>query len=241
MHLRPVGPLAKCRTATKRYIHHIPSLISKVDSNDAFSMRGAQKRRHLKNALPIGTATKTWNERLCLSTVLVTSAGNSFSIPCPWKQSISTLALTNRVNMPSLDCAGPKFTLLRGGSGVRLDPLRTKISYPDIVDHRELKVTFLGDLLELVFQQRNITGAEPTSLRIPLGLRLESSPSGWSCVRTVPKYANAGWTRWWIWAAGPQTQHLLQTKRHAFCLLISALSTLMRYLTTSKGMLFPKS
>ena len=66
----PVGPLAKCRTATKRYIHHIPSLISKVDSNDAFSMRGAQKRRHQKNALPIGTATKTWNEtRLCLLTV----------------------------------------------------------------------------------------------------------------------------------------------------------------------------
>ena len=33
-------------------------------------MRGAQKRRHLKNALPIGTATKTWNERrLCLLTV----------------------------------------------------------------------------------------------------------------------------------------------------------------------------
>ena len=33
-------------------------------------MRGAQKRRHLQNALPIGTATKTWNERrLCLLTV----------------------------------------------------------------------------------------------------------------------------------------------------------------------------
>ena len=68
----PVGPLAKCRTATKRYIHHIPSLISKVDSNDAFSMRGAQKRRHLQNALPIGTATKTWNERrLCRLTVYI--------------------------------------------------------------------------------------------------------------------------------------------------------------------------
>ena len=36
-------------------------------------MRGAQKRRHLKNALPIGTATKTWNERrLCLLTVWAT-------------------------------------------------------------------------------------------------------------------------------------------------------------------------
>ena len=33
-------------------------------------MRGAQKRRHLQNALPIGTVTKTWNERrLCLLTV----------------------------------------------------------------------------------------------------------------------------------------------------------------------------
>ena len=35
-------------------------------------MRRAQKRRHLQNALPIGTATKTWNERrLCLLTVFV--------------------------------------------------------------------------------------------------------------------------------------------------------------------------
>ena len=33
-------------------------------------MQGAQKRRHLKNALPIGTVTKTWNERrLCPLTV----------------------------------------------------------------------------------------------------------------------------------------------------------------------------
>ena len=87
----PVGPLAKCKTATKRYVHHIPSLISNVDSNDAFSMRGAQKRRHLKNALPIGTATKTWNERrLCLLTVLYLT-GISVSPDIGWKKVDVTL------------------------------------------------------------------------------------------------------------------------------------------------------
>ena len=57
---------------------------SKVDSNDAFSMRGAQKRRHLKNALPIGTATKTWNERrLCLLTVVC------WRKKCYWKNDLA--------------------------------------------------------------------------------------------------------------------------------------------------------
>lgn len=106
--------------------HELPFLTSKWKRKDT---RGRGSNRHHD---PLSIVTVGFEDS--------TSAGNSFLIPCPWKQSISTLALTNRENIPSLDCAGPKFTLFSGGSG-------TQISYPDIVDRRELKVTFLGDLL----------------------------------------------------------------------------------------------
>jgi len=76
--------LAKCRTATTRYIHDILSTTSQVVSNAASRSRGDQKRRHLKNALPKGTATKSWNERpLCLLPVYVHICHLSVWIPSP--------------------------------------------------------------------------------------------------------------------------------------------------------------
>ena len=169
------------------------------------------------------------------------------------------------MQIPRLDIIGPDCTSLSTGARIWLDPFLAQIPNPSIMDRREFEKTFF--LRQFSFGARLPTSEYHSRWSYkPWHTFLSCWYERYSRQSCQRRFNQVGQRprhlprclmvfAWWT-----QTQHFLQTKKHALCRLISVLTkscpvtrftssvrspasfptNLFRNLSTFRGLLFPK-